>query len=115
MSAQPKTSTFLPFMTVATNHDLYARNLAQRKLPVKNSIGDAHFDPTSNKIEVMTMKVSKGLEFPVETLPGVWHMPATGEDEKEAARVFYAAVTRATQKLVLAESGDSGLGERIRV
>jgi hypothetical protein len=43
----------------------------------------------------MTMKVSKGLEFPVVALPGVGHMPAAGEDEKEAARVFYVAATRA--------------------
>ena len=52
-------------------------------------------------IQVMTMKVSKGMEFPVVALPGVGHMPATGEDEKEAARVFYVAATQATQRLVL--------------
>ena len=37
---------------------------------------------------IMTMKVSKGLEFPVVALPGVGHVPAKGEDEQEAARVF---------------------------
>ena len=37
----------------------------------------------------MTTKVSKSLEFPVVALPGVGNMPAPGEDEKEAARVFY--------------------------
>jgi superfamily I DNA/RNA helicase len=58
----------------------------------------------------MTMKVSKGLEFPVVALPGVGHMPAAGEDEKEAARVFYVAATRATQRLVIGVSGDGGLG-----
>jgi hypothetical protein len=52
------------------------------------------------------MKVSKGLDFPVVALPGVGHMPAPGEDEKEAARVFYVAATRATQKLMIAASGD---------
>ena len=34
------------------------------------------------------MKVSKGLEFPVVALPGVGPMPAEGEEEREAARVF---------------------------
>ena len=86
--------------------DLCARTLAQRKLPVENRLGSGDFDPTSNKIKVMTMKVSKGLEFPVVALPGVGHMPANGEDEKEAARVFYVAATRATQKLVIGTSGD---------
>lgn len=49
--------------------DLCARTLAQRKLPVENRLGSGDFDPTSNKIKVMTMKVSKGLEFPVVALP----------------------------------------------
>lgn len=37
------------------------------------------------------MWVSKSLAFPVVALPGVGHMPAKGEDEQEAARVFYVA------------------------
>ncbi|NBW48994.1 MAG: DNA helicase II [Betaproteobacteria bacterium] len=93
--------------------DLCARTLAQRKLPVENRLGNGDFDPTSNKIKVMTMKVSKGLEFPVVALPGVGHMPAVGEDEKEAARVFYVAATRATQRLVLTASGTNDFGKRL--
>ena len=54
------------------------------------------------------MQVSKGLEFPVVALPGLGHMPTAGEDEKEAARVFYVAETRATQRLVIGERGDKG-------
>ena len=34
------------------------------------------------------MKVSQGLVFPIVALPGVGHMPAKGEDEQEAVRVF---------------------------
>lgn len=58
----------------------------------------------------MAIKVSKGLEFPVVALPGVGHMPAKGEDEQEAARVFYVAATRATQRLVIGVGGDGGFG-----
>jgi hypothetical protein len=47
------------------------------------------------------MKVSEGLEFPVVALPGMGHMPGKGEDEQVAARVFYVAATRATQRLVI--------------
>ena len=72
--------------------------------------GDYH--PGADAIQVMNMKVSKGLEFPVVALPGVGHMPAAGEDEKEAARVFYVAATRATQKLVIGTGGDGGFGMR---
>ncbi len=35
------------------------------------------YNPTADAIQIMTMKVSKGLEFPVVALPGVGHMPAT--------------------------------------
>ncbi len=56
------------------------------------------------------MKVSKGLEFPVVALPGVGYMPAKGEDEQEAARVFYVAATRATQRLVIGVGGNGGFG-----
>ena len=59
------------------------------------------------------VKVSKGLEFPVVALPGVGHMPAKGEDEAEAARVFYVAATRATQKLVIGASGHGAFGSRL--
>ncbi len=45
------------------------------------------------------IKVSKGLAFPVVALPGVGLMPAKGENEKDAARVFYVTATRATQRL----------------
>jgi superfamily I DNA/RNA helicase len=47
------------------------------------------------KHQIMTMKLSKDLEFPVVTLPSVGHMPAAGEDEQVVAQVFYVAATRA--------------------
>ena len=90
-----------------------ARTLAQRKLPVENRLGSGDFDPTSNKIKVMTMKVSKGLEFPVVAIPGLGGMPAEGADEKEEARLFYVAATRATDKLILTASGESKFAEKL--
>jgi superfamily I DNA/RNA helicase len=55
----------------------------------------------------------KRWEFPVVSLPGVEHMPAPGEDEKEAARMFYVAATRATHKLFIAASGDGVFGQKL--
>ena len=93
--------------------DLCADALHQRKLPfnVRKRPGD--YNPAADAIQIMTMKVSKGLEFPVVALPGVGHMPAKGEDEQEAARVFYVAATRATQRLVIGVGGDGGFGRRL--
>lgn len=47
------------------------------------------YQPGADAIQVMTMKVSKGLEFPVVALPGVGHMPAP-----------------ATQRLVMGVGGE---------
>ena len=92
--------------------DLCADALHQRKLPfnVRKRSGD--YNPAADAIQIMTMKVSKGLEFPVVALPGVGHMPAKGEDEQEAARVFYVAATRATQRLVIGVGGVGGFGSK---
>lgn len=93
--------------------DMCADALHQRNLPfnVRKRSGD--FNPGADAIQVMSMMVSKGLEFPVVALPGVGHMPAPGEDELDAARVFYVAATRATQKLVMGVGGDGGFGSRL--
>ena len=93
--------------------DECAQALKDRKLPhqVRKRAGD--YKPNVDKINVLTMRVSKGLEFPVVMLPGVGQMPAAGEDEKEEARVFYVAATRATQRLVIGVSGDGGFGRRL--
>jgi hypothetical protein len=93
--------------------DMCADALHQRNLPfnVRKRSGD--FNPGADAIQVMSMMVSKGLEFPVVALPGVGHMPAPGEDELDAARVFYVAATRATQKLVMGVGGNGGFGSRL--
>ena len=47
-------------------------HLLPRPVEMRRSTGD--FDPTSDTIKVMTMKISKGLEFPAVALLGVWHI-----------------------------------------
>ncbi|MDO8448601.1 MAG: 3'-5' exonuclease [Rhodoferax sp.] len=93
--------------------DLCADALRQRKLPFNVRKRTGEYNPAADAIQIMTMKVSKGLEFPVVALPGVGHMPAKGEDEQEAARVFYVAATRATQRLVIGVGGDGGFARRL--
>ncbi|HYW55881.1 MAG TPA: NERD domain-containing protein/DEAD/DEAH box helicase [Polaromonas sp.] len=92
---------------------LMGRTLTQRKLPHRLRERSGDYNPAANAIQVMTMKVSKGLEFPVVALPGVGHMPGPGEDEQEAARVFYVAATRATQRLVMGVGGGGVFGGRL--
>ena len=64
-----------------------ASALSHRKLPhqVRQRSGD--YKPDRDAIGVLTMGVSKGLEFLVVMLPGVGQMPAAGEDENEEVRL----------------------------
>jgi ATP-dependent exoDNAse (exonuclease V) beta subunit len=93
--------------------DACANALRRLKLPhqVRKRSGD--FNPRSDVINVMTMRVSKGLEFPIVALPGVGQMPVPGEDEAEQARLFYVAATRATHQLYVTVSGDCKFGQKL--
>ena len=64
--------------------------------------------PVTDVRQVVTIKISKGLEFQVVALAGMGHMPPPGEHEKEAARVFYGAATRDTQRFVMEVEVDRG-------
>ena len=102
----------------AKTRDLCARTLVKRGLPVQNRIGPGHYDPLANSVKVMTMQVSKGLEFPVVALPRVEDLSRLEEGDPEAeagvageadarraaARVLYVAATRATQRLIFGSS-----------
>ena len=94
--------------------DMCAEFLRKRKLPHqlrRNS--SSVFDPAHDSIKVMTLHVSKGLEFPVVALVGAGRMPADGEDEREEARLFYVGATRATQRLVIGASGGGKFAGRL--
>lgn len=96
--------------------DSVGRELRARKMPhqVRKSSGD--FDPLANTIKVMTMHVSKGLEFPVVTVCGVGVEADAEDGEKDEARLFYVAATRATQRLAIfvPAAGGSRLAEELR-
>lgn len=98
------------------HHDVMAtcaEALRHRRMPHQVRTRSGTFDPLADTIKVMTMHVSKGLEFPVVALPGVGRMPEPGSDEAEEARLFYVAATRATQMLYITVSGDGGYARRL--
>ena len=92
---------------------LFAKLLRQHCLPHPMRKQTGQFDPGHDSIKVMTMHVSKGLEFPVVAMVGVGHMPTEGEDEREEARLFYVGATRASQRLVIGASGNGDFGLRL--
>jgi len=93
--------------------DLCASILAQRGLPHQVRKKAGQFDPAHDSIKVMTLHVSKGLEFSVVALVGAGQMPAPGEDEREEARLFYVGATRATNRLVIGLSGNGRFANRL--
>jgi ATP-dependent exoDNAse (exonuclease V) beta subunit len=92
--------------------DLCARVLKGRRLPhqVRKRSGD--YKPTEDNIRIMTMHVSKGLEFPVVALMGIGRMESK-EPNADAARLFYVAATRASEKLIITSSGSGALSDRL--
>lgn len=82
--------------------------LWDRGFPV---LEDTEGDEFDDAISVMTMHGSKGLEFPVVALCGVGSMPHSKADEKDEAKVFYVAATRATHKLFVPISGNGAFGK----
>ena len=93
--------------------DECAHALSRSKLPHQVRKGTGSFNPNGDTIKVLTMHISKGLEFPVVALMGVGQMPGAGDDEHEEARLFYVGATRATLRLVITVSGTAPFGQRL--
>lgn len=76
--------------------------------------GKASLFLVKDAVRIVSMKSSKGLEFPVVIIPGLGQMPAIGEEESHEARLLYVAMTRATERLLLLHHEDSIFSKRIR-
>jgi len=96
-----------------TEMERCAAVLRYRQLPHEVRKGSGTFNPLADTIKILTMHVSKGLEFPVVAVSGAGHMPEEGQDEAEEARLFYVAATRATQRLIIPLSGSGKFAARL--
>ncbi len=77
--------------------------LERKNIPCELLGGKSGLD----RVRVLTMHSSKGLEFPVVALPNMELMPSSSIRERDEAQLFYVAATRATHKLIITSSGDS--------
>jgi DNA helicase-2/ATP-dependent DNA helicase PcrA len=66
---------------------------------------DMEADDNANKVQMMTLHASKGLEYPVVILAGLEEdlLPhkTLGSDIDEERRLFYVGVTRAKKRLII--------------
>ncbi len=85
---------------------------------MQNRAGPGDYDPLANSVKIMTMKVSKGLEFPVVAIPGVErleHMGAEATEPGEGAQALSEAEAQARREAarvlyVAATQGDAEVG-----
>lgn len=86
------------------------QQLQQAQVPVEwvnASSASRHFNLAEPSIKLITMHSSKGLEFPVVFIPGVGYLPNQYSTVQEETRLFYVAMTRAIDQLVLTCDRDS--------
>ena len=68
---------------------------------------DVRYEEDKNKIKLMTMHSAKGLEFPFIHITGLedslmpFYLVSSQDDLEEERRLFYVAITRAEQSVVL--------------
>ena len=81
--------------------DLFAIEAAAKRHAIpRNPRGEYFVD--KDRISMLSMKVSKGLEFEVVALLGGVAQSATPDDAEDERRLHYVAATRATHRLIVA-------------
>eukprot|EP00978_Attheya_sp_CCMP212_P023550 scaffold72447_cov54-Attheya_sp.AAC.7 len=95
--------------------NLCSEILDQLNLPNEVRRKPGQFNPSSNTIKVLTIHACKGLEFPLVAMVGVGHMPSRGQEEAEAAKLFYVGATRAMEYLIIGVSGDGNLIHKLHL
>ncbi|MBC7371276.1 MAG: UvrD-helicase domain-containing protein [Bdellovibrionaceae bacterium] len=84
-------------------YDLNTMKSFMDAMMLRDDVGNE--DVTQNKMQLMTLHASKGLEFPVVILAGLEEdlLPhrTLGGDIDEERRLFYVGVTRAKKRLVM--------------
>lgn len=94
------------------------QQLQQAQVPVEwvnATSASRHFNLAEPSIKLITMHSSKGLEFPVVFIPGVGYLPNQYSTVQEETRLFYVAMTRAIDQLILTCDRDSEFVSKVEV
>ena len=93
--------------------DPIARALHQQGIPTQRLKGADGKRWQPDSVKLTTLHASKGLEFHTVAIVGLQAVPDARHAEEEEWRLLYVAMTRATHRLVLAGSGESGAVKRV--
>ncbi len=72
------------------------------------------FSPADERVKLMTMHSSKGLEFPVVAVSGIGSMPARTAAPVSEAKLLYVAMTRSTEMLLVTSHKESSFLAQLR-
>ncbi len=78
-----------------------SKELARIGIPTLAQATRRPDDGDTNKVRILTMHSSKGLEFPVVAIPGIGFMPFGRSEESDEARLMYVAMTRSLEHLIM--------------
>lgn len=88
--------------------------LARRLVPHQFLQGTRdRFAPDDDRVKIITLHSSKGLEFPLVCIPGLGGGGAGESDIAAEARLVYVGMTRATNELLITYSEPSMLSEKM--
>ena len=65
------------------------------------------YQPKLDSVKLMTMHSCKGLEFAAVIIPGVGYLPTQHSTPTAQARLFYVAMTRSTDRLIMSHHQES--------
>ena len=92
------------------------RQMTQAGVPIEWLNKDSRsrfYHPEADSVKLLTMHSSKGLEFKAVCIPGIGYMPYSHGEPESEMRLFYVAMTRATEQLLLTAHQTSEFVQRI--
>ncbi|BCL75799.1 DNA helicase [Jeongeupia sp. HS-3] len=87
--------------------------LNQQGIPARAGLA-APTDTDTERVNVLTLHASKGLEFAMVAIPGLGEMPYANHDANQQARVLYVGMTRAMNNLLMTASTESDFAVKAR-
>jgi hypothetical protein len=93
------------------------RGLRAASIPVEwvgEGGGKRSFSPSEDSVKVMTLHMSKGLEFPAVAIAGLGFMPYKDWDPREEAKLLYVGMTRAMEMLLMTCHKKTDFVERLK-
>ncbi len=89
------------------------RELTRLKIPSVTYSSRARHPSRPDRVSILTMHSSKGLEFPVVAVAGLGYLPLARQDAAEEARLLYVAMTRSLDHLILTGHRNSAFVQKL--